>query len=77
MATPAPDAPEAAVRAAAAQLGLHIPAESLPGVLRFHALAAQMAAQVMGLPLTPADESGSVFLPVAPLVQGEPAGEGA
>lgn len=70
MAAPAADAPEAAVRAAAAQLGLHIPAECLPGVLRFHALAAQMAAQVMGLPLTPADESGSVFLPVPPAGEG-------
>jgi hypothetical protein len=54
------------VDAAAAALGLKIAAEYRPGVERFHALAAEMAALLEGLPLTPADESGNVFHPVAP-----------
>lgn len=54
------------VDAAAAALDLHIPAECRAGVLRYYGLAAAMAAQVMGLPLEVADESGSVFLPVEP-----------
>ncbi len=66
MAQPPVDAREAAVRATAAQLGLAITAEQMPGVLRFSALAAQMAEQVMGLPLTPADEPATVFVPVVP-----------
>jgi len=60
------DANEAAVRAAAQTLKLPIAADHLPGVLRFFALAAALSEQVMGLPLTPADESGSVFKPVEP-----------
>lgn len=66
MAQPTPDAREAAVRATAAQLGLVITAAQMPGVLRFSALAAQMAEQVMGLPLGPADEPATVFVPVVP-----------
>jgi hypothetical protein len=54
------------VDAAAAALGLKIAAEHRPGVLRYYALAAGMAAVVQGLPLEPHDESGSVFHPVAP-----------
>ena len=54
------------VDAAAATLGLKISAEQRPGVLRFFALAADMAELVQGLPLEPHDESGSVFHPVPP-----------
>ena len=54
------------IDAAAATLGLKITAEQRPGVTRFFTLAADMAALVNGLPLTPVDESGSVFQPVSP-----------
>lgn len=54
------------VDAAAATLGLRIPGECRPGVLRFFGLAASMAEQVMSMPLGTADESGSVFVPVEP-----------
>jgi hypothetical protein len=54
------------IDAAAAALDLKIAAEYRPGVERFYALAAEMAALLEGLPLTPADESGNVFRPVAP-----------
>lgn len=61
------------IDAAAATLGLKITTEQRPGVTRFFALAADMAALVNGLPLTPADESGNVFKPVSPdLGQGTP-----
>jgi len=56
------------VDAAAATLGLHIPAEHHQAVLMYFALAANMAALVNSLPLTAADESGNVFVPVAPEV---------
>jgi hypothetical protein len=54
------------VDAAASQLGLKIATEHRPGVERYYTLAAQMAALLEGLPLTPADEPGTVFRPVAP-----------
>ena len=54
------------LNAAAATLGLTLTAEQRPGVARYFALAADMAVLVNGLPLTPADESGSVFQPVSP-----------
>ena len=57
---------EAAVDAQATLLGVPIAAEHRPGVLRYFALAAQMAELVDGAALTPADESGNVFVPVAP-----------
>ena len=57
---------EAIVAANAAALALHIAAEHKPGVLAFFALAAGMAELVQGLPLEVADESGNVFVPVAP-----------
>lgn len=60
------DEVEHAVDAAAAVLGLHIAGESRTAVLGYFRLAATMAATVMAVPLTPADESGSVFQPVAP-----------
>jgi len=50
----------------AAMLGLVIAPEHRPGVKRFVELAATMAEQVMGLPLTAADEAGTVFAPVSP-----------
>ena len=56
------------VDAAAATLGLKISAESRPGVLRYFALAAEMAALVQGLPLTAADEPATQFVPVQPRV---------
>ena len=54
------------IQAAAATLGLKIPAEARAGVAVYFGLAADMAALVEGLPLTAADESGSVFAPVVP-----------
>jgi hypothetical protein len=54
------------IDAAAATLGLKITAEQRPGVTLFFNLAANMAELLNGLPLTPADESGSVFVPVSP-----------
>jgi len=60
---------EAYVDAAAATLGLKIAADQRKGVLMYFGLAAAMATLVEGLPLTPADESGNVFTPVAPEVQ--------
>lgn len=60
------DPVEALVDAEAAALGLRIPAASRAAVVAYYRLAASMAATVMAVPLTPADESGSVFQPVAP-----------
>jgi Protein of unknown function (DUF4089) len=57
---------EAIVAANAVALDLRIAAEHKPGVLAFFTLAAGMADLVMALPLEVADESGSVFVPVAP-----------
>lgn len=57
---------EALVQAQADALGLRIAAEHRPGVLAFFALAAGMAELVMAQPLTREDESGAVFVPVAP-----------
>lgn len=61
------NAHETYVDAAARMLGLPIPAAERDAVLRFFTLAASMAELVMTLPLDPADESGSVFVPVAPV----------
>lgn len=58
------------IDAAAALLGLKVPAESRAGVDTYFELAAAMAALVEGLPLDHADESGTVFVPVGP--QGDP-----
>ena len=54
------------IQATAALLGLQIPAEARPGVALYFELAASMATLLQGLPLTAADESGSVFTPVRP-----------
>ena len=56
------------IDAAAATLGLCLTQEQRRGVALYFDLAASMAALVQGLPLTPADESGNVFVPVAPQV---------
>jgi hypothetical protein len=61
------------INAAAETLGLKITSEQRPGVTRFFALAADLAALLNGLPLTAADESGQVFRPVSPdLGEGSP-----
>ena len=57
------------IDAAAATLGLNLTQEQRKGVALYFGLAASMAALVQGLPLTPADESGNVFVPVAPQVR--------
>jgi len=56
------------IDAAAATLGLNLTQEQRKGVTLYFGLAASMAALVQGLPLQPADESGNVFVPVAPRV---------
>lgn len=61
-----PELIDDAVTAAAALLELPLAAEHRPGVLRFFALAAEMAQVVSAVPLQPADESGAVFRPVEP-----------
>ena len=57
---------ERLVDANAAALGLRIASEYRAGVLGYFALAASMAEQVQGLPLSVEDESGAVFVPVSP-----------
>jgi Protein of unknown function (DUF4089) len=68
MSVPPPDAKqiEAAVDAAAALLHLPLSAAHRPGVLRYFALAAEMAQVVNAVPLGRDDESGAVFRPVEP-----------
>ena len=56
---------EAYLDAQSALLALPISAQQRPGVLRYLQLAASMAPRVMDFPLTPAEESGSVFVPVS------------
>jgi hypothetical protein len=55
-----------AVDAAAAVLGLSLDERSRAAVIGYYRLAAGMAQTVMAVPLTAADESGSVFRPVCP-----------
>ena len=57
---------EALVSTTARALGLPLAAEHRPGVVRYFGLAASLAERVMSTPLGPEDESGSVFVPVAP-----------
>ena len=61
-----PEHIERIVDANAAGLGVRIAAGHRKGVLAFFALASRMAELVDGLPLTSADEPGSVFTPVPP-----------
>ena len=56
---------DAYLDAQSALLALSISAEQRPGVLRYLQLAASMAPRVMDFPLTPADESSNVFVPVS------------
>ncbi len=58
--------------AQSALLGLTLTPEQLPGVVRYLQLAASVAPRVMDFALTPADESGNVFVPVAPTAQSNP-----
>jgi Protein of unknown function (DUF4089) len=62
---------EALMDAQCALLGLTLSPEQRPGVLRYLQLVVGMAPRVMDFPLTPHDEPGSVFVPVAP-GQGRP-----
>jgi len=57
---------EAYVDAAAAALDLKLRPDHRPGVLRFFALAAEMAAVVEGVPLDAHAESAVTFTPVDP-----------
>jgi hypothetical protein len=57
---------ETYVDSQAALLGLTLSPEHRPGVVRYFQLVAGMAPRVMDFPLTPADEPGNVFVPVAP-----------
>lgn len=59
------------VKANAEVLALPIAPAHLPGVLAYIALAAHMAELVNGLALDASDESGSVFIPVAPVSRDE------
>lgn len=54
------------VDATASALALPIADAHRPGVLAFFGLAASMADLVQGMPLDTGDESGAVFVPVAP-----------
>jgi hypothetical protein len=60
-----PEALEAYLDASAAALALPIAPEHRPGVLRYLALAADFAAQVDAVPLTPHDEPAVNFVPSA------------
>lgn len=66
MPDPDPAAHEAYVDAAAAAIGLPLAPAHRPGVLRYFALAAGMAEQVMAVPLGIADEPAEHFVPIAP-----------
>ncbi|MCI1193257.1 DUF4089 domain-containing protein [Calidifontimicrobium sp. SYSU G02091] len=62
---------DAYVDAQCALLGLVLTPEQRPGVVRYLQLVAGLAPRVMDFPLAPADESGNVFVPVAPAVQAQ------
>ena len=61
-----PEQIEAYIDAQCALLGLTLAPEHRPGVARYLQLVAGMAPRVMDFALTPADESGNTFVPVAP-----------
>lgn len=61
-----PEQIEAAVDGAAAALGLPLASEHRPGVLQYFALAAGMADEVFGLPLSVLDEPAPIFTPISP-----------
>ncbi|MDB6000553.1 MAG: hypothetical protein JWP52_2252 [Rhizobacter sp.] len=55
---------ETYVDAAALAVGLPLQPEHRPGVIRFFALAAEFAALLDAVPLTPHDDAAVVFAPV-------------
>lgn len=57
---------DALIDANAAALGLTVTTAQRPGVQRYFALAAEMAAQVNGLPLAHDDDAAGIFVPVEP-----------
>ena len=57
---------EAYVDATSAALGLRLRADHRPGVVRFFGLAAEFAALVEAVPLSPHDEPAVNFTPVTP-----------
>jgi hypothetical protein len=61
-----PAALEAYVDAASAAIDLKLDASHRPGVLRYIALAAEMAAQVDAVDLAPHDEAAVHFSPIVP-----------
>lgn len=61
-----PQQVEAYVDAAAAALDVPLQPEHRPGVLRYFALAAEMADSVNQFPLTVQDEPAPAFVPVSP-----------
>ena len=61
---------ETYVDAQCALLGLSLAPEHRPGVVRYLQLVEGMAHRVMDFPLSPVDESGSVFVPVSPTGEG-------
>lgn len=63
---------EAYVDAQCALLGMTLAPVHRPGVVRYMQLVMGMAPRVMDFPLLPHDESGSVFVPVAPATKGPP-----
>lgn len=71
VATPDATALAAYVDAAARALALPLADEHRPGVLRYFALAAALAAELESIALAPEDESASVFVPVSPLQDGD------
>jgi hypothetical protein len=66
---------ETYVDAAAAALGLPLRADHRPGVLRYFALAAELAVLVEAVPLAAHDDAATVFLPVAPSAHRQEQGE--
>ena len=57
---------EAYVDTAAAALGMSLRPDHRPGVLRYFALAAEMAALIEAVPLAPHAEPAVAFVPVSP-----------
>jgi hypothetical protein len=64
---------EALVDAQSALLGMPIAPEHRPGVVRYLQMVAGVAPRVMEFEVGPADESGNVFIPVAPRSTAAPA----
>ena len=65
-----PQALEGYIDAQCALLGLALAPEHRAGVACNLQMVAAMAPRVMDFPLTPADESGNVFVPVVPRAPG-------